>query len=251
MPVGGLDPAFLADWVGMFIIIIARLSLVIFLMPGIGEQVVPANFRILLVLGIAAAFAGSGVVQPVSVTPVSGFLVLIFGELWISFMLGISLRLVIWILSIVGSIVAQTIGLAQFVGVALQFEAQTISANLLAMTGATLLLSANYHVIALSGLLGLYETVPIGAYLSFDPDFIVDGFFAGFKLAVTLAWPFVAVNLIYNICLGFINKALPQLMVAFVGAPFMVGAGLSLLAISIGGLLVVWRSHVPQLIGWI
>ena len=83
MPVGGLDPAFLADWVGMFIIIIARLSLVIFLMPGIGEQVVPANFRILLVLGIAAAFAGSGVVQPVSVTPVSGFLVLIFAELWI------------------------------------------------------------------------------------------------------------------------------------------------------------------------
>lgn len=251
MPVEVLDPNYLADLAGMFILIIARLSLVIFLMPGIGEQVVPANFRILLMLGIAAAFSGSGAIQPTSFTPVPAFAGLLLAELWISFMLGISLRLVIWVLSIVGSIVAQTIGLAQFIGVALQFEAQTISANLLAMAGATLLLSADYHVFALASLLGLYETVPVGAYLSMDPGFVVDGFFAGFRLAITLAWPFVAVNLIYNICLGFINKALPQLMVAFVGAPFMVGAGLMLFTVSIGGLLAVWKAHLPQLIGWI
>jgi flagellar biosynthetic protein FliR len=251
MPEVPFDLIVLADWAGMFMIIIARLSLLIFLMPGIGEQVVPANHRVLLMLGIATAFAGSGAVQPVSFTPISGFLALIFGELWISFMLGISLRLAIWILSIVGSVVAQTIGLAQFIGIALQFEAQTISANLLAMAGATLLLSANYHIYALASLLGLYETVPVGAYASLDPSFVVDGFFAGFRLAITLAWPFVAVNLIYNICLGFINKALPQLMVAFVGAPFMVGAGLVLLTVSIGGLLAVWQSHLPQLIGWV
>ena len=236
MPEVPFDLIVLADWAGMFMIIIARLSLLIFLMPGIGEQVVPANHRVLLMLGIATAFAGSGAVQPVSFTPISGFLALIFGELWISFMLGISLRL--------------AIGLAQFIGIALQFEAQTISANLLAMAGATLLLSANYHIYALASLLGLYETVPVGAYASLDPSFVVDGFFAGFRLAITLAWPFVAVNLIYNICLGFINKALPQLMVAFVGAPFMVGAGLVLLTVSIGGLLAVWQSHLPQLIGW-
>jgi len=245
------DPNFLASWIGMFVIIIARLSILIFLMPGIGEQVIPVNFRIMLMLGIAVAFAGSGVVQPVSFTPLSGFFALMFAELWISFMLGVSLRLVIWVLSIAGSTIAQMIGLSQFVGVALQFEAQTITANLLAMAGATVLLSVDYHVHALSSLLGLYETVPIGAYLSFDSGYVVDKFFAGFGLAVTLAWPFVAVNLIYNICLGFINKALPQLMVAFVGAPFMVGAGLIMFTVAIGGLLVVWKMRLPEFIGWI
>lgn len=239
MPNDILSGVVLADWASMYIVIISRLSLVIFLMPGIGEQVVPANFRALLMLGIATAFAGSGVIEPVSFTPISGFLAVIVAEFWISFMLGISLRLVTWILSIVGSVIAQTIGLAQFIGVALQFEAQTISANLLAMAGATLLLSADYHIIALASMLELYETVPVGAYRSLDPSFVIDGFFAGFRLAITLAWPFVAVNLIYNICLGFINKALPQLMVAFVGAPFMVGAGLLFLTVSIGGLLRV------------
>lgn len=251
MPSGLFDPTLLANWIAAFIIIISRFSIIIFFMPGIGEQVVPGNVRLLLLIGIATAFAGSDVIEPVSFTPMPAFLVLLFAELWISFMLGVSLRLVIWILSIVGSVIAQTIGLAQFIGVALQFEAQTISANLLAMAGATLMLSANYHIYAIGSLLELYETVPIGAYLALDTDFIVDGFFSGFRLAATLAWPFVAVNLIYNICLGFINKALPQLMVAFVGAPFMVGAGLMLLTVSIGGLLVVWRSYLPQLIGWV
>jgi len=60
----------------------------------------------------------------------------------------------------------------------------------------------------------------------------------------------VAINLLYNICLGFINKALPSLMVAFVGAPFMVGAGTMLLALSIAGLLIAWKDRALQVVGW-
>jgi flagellar biosynthetic protein FliR len=119
------------------------------------------------------------------------------------------------------------------------------------MAGATLLLSVDYHVFALASLLDLYGAIPVGGYALLDSGFVVDGLFAGFELAVMLAWPFAAVNLIYNICLGFINKALPQLMVAFVGAPFMVGAGLIFLTVSIMSMLIVWKSNLPQLIGWV
>ena len=79
---------------------------------------------------------------------------------------------------------------------------------------------------------------------------IVDSFNA-FNFAILLAWPFVAINLLYNICLGFINKALPSLMVAFVGAPFMIGAGLILLTISLVTMLTVWMERVPGLVGWL
>ncbi|MCR9196839.1 MAG: flagellar biosynthetic protein FliR, partial [Hyphomonas sp.] len=74
---------------------------------------------------------------------------------------------------------------------------------------------------------------------------------AAFAFAIMLSWPFVAMNLLYNICLGFINKAMPQMMVAFVGAPFLVGAGLFLLAVSIGSLLMVWQERIMQLIVWL
>ena len=42
---------------------------------------------------------------------------------------------------------------------------------------------------------------------------------ASFALALSLAAPFVIASLLYNVALGVINKAMPQLMVAFVGAP--------------------------------
>jgi flagellar biosynthetic protein FliR len=44
---------------------------------------------------------------------------------------------------------------------------------------------------------------------------------------------------------------MPQMMVAFVGAPFLVGAGLFLLAVSIGALLMVWQERIMQLIVWL
>lgn len=230
---------------------IARLSLVVFLMPGLGEQTIPVRVRLLVLLGLSLAFSGTGAVSAPPINPFPVFLGAMLSEFFIGLILGVSLRTVIWVLTIVGSIVAQTIGLAQFLGVAMQFEAQTITANILSMAGATILLSAGYHFTVIGAFASLYEVVPVGAFAALDPMFVVDGIFSGFRFAVTLAWPFVAVSLVYNICLGFINKALPQLMVAFVGAPLMVGAGLALFAISISGMLLVWRSRLPQMIGWI
>jgi len=80
---------------------------------------------------------------------------------------------------------------------------------------------------------------------------IFDSFFAALSFAFVLSWPFVVANLLYNIILGFINKALPSLMVAMVGAPFMVGAGIVLMALTLGVLLNVWKDRALQVIGWL
>lgn len=241
----------LGAWAAAFVLVIARLSFIVFLMPGIGEQVIPARVRLVLVLGLAVAIRSSGVSVSIPFEPFSGYLLVLVSEVFIGFILGVSLRLVIWLLSIAGSAIAQSIGLAQFLGIALEHEAQTITANLLSMAGAVILFSANYHVAVFVSLIELYADVPIGMVSSLDQAFFIEGIYSAFGIAISLAWPFVAVNLIYNICLGFINKALPQLMVAFVGAPFMVGAGMFLLTVSIVTLLLAWKAMVPDLIGWL
>ena len=97
----------------------------------------------------------------------------------------------------------------------------------------------------------IYNDIPAGALGELEPMFLIERGFEAFAIAIMLAWPFVAVNLLYNICLGFINKALPSLMVAFVGAPFMIGAGILLLAFSISTILVVWADKAPAIIGWL
>ncbi|MHA7899781.1 MAG: flagellar biosynthetic protein FliR [Henriciella sp.] len=241
----------LSYWVAQFIVTVARLSFVIVLIPGIGEQMIPAQVRVYLLLGLAAAISGLGITDYVLPDNLTDFGIVIVTELLLSLFLGIGLRVVIWTLNIAGSVIAQSIGLAQPLGVALENESQTATANLLSMAGAALLFSMNFHVQVISSWIELYDTIPIGGSSWIAQAFLFDSIYAAFAFAILLAWPFVAMNLLYNVCLGFINKAMPQMMVAFVGAPFLVGAGMFLLAVSIAAMLMVWQDQIAQLIVWL
>ena len=238
-------------WMVLFMTVIARLSFVVFMMPGIGDQVISARTRLFVLLGMSAAIASTGVVEAPDAPGIGDLVMLLGSEVVIGFGLGALLRLSVWMLTIAGTVIAQSIGLAQFLGVALEHEAQTVTSNMLALAGTTILLTANYHVAVVDGLMGLYTEIPLGEVAQVSWPMIFDSFFKALSFALMLAWPFVAANLLYNICLGFINKALPSLMVAFVGAPFMVGAGVMLLAISIAGMLIIWKDRALQVIGWL
>lgn len=233
-----------------FLLIVGRLSMIVFLMPGLGEPLITIRARVMVLIALSGAALTLTPMPAVSITPLPNYLGLLAGEIAIGFFLGSSLRLAIWLLSVVGTIIAQSIGLAQMLGVALENEQQTIMANILTLAGVAILLSANYHVTAYAAYLNLYQEVPVGGYGLIEPSAFMGGFFAGLNFAITLAWPFVTMGLIYNISLGFINKAMPQLMVAFVGAPFMVGAGLFLLSVSIISLLVVWLDRLYTFLPW-
>jgi len=241
----------LSVWVGQFILTVARLSFVIMLIPGIGERVIPAQVRIMVLLALAAAISGIGITDYELPSRFADLGFILVTETLLSLFLGIGLRVIIWVLSITGAVIAQSIGLSQFLGVALEDEPQTATANLLAMAGAALLFTMDFHVQVITSWIGLYETVPVGTVSWTGQAYLFDSIYAAFAFAILLSWPFVAMNLLYNICLGFINKAMPQMMVAFVGAPFLVGAGLFLLAVSIGSMLMVWQERIMQLIVWL
>jgi len=66
------------------------------------------------------------------------------------------------------------------------------------------------------------------------------------QIAFTLAAPFLIASLAYNLMLGFINRAMPQLMVAFIGAPAITAGGIFLLFLSAPALLVAWHAHLDQ-----
>ncbi|MBA4339214.1 MAG: type III secretion protein [Hyphomonas sp.] len=234
----------------LFMTVVARLSFIIFFLPGIGEQVIPTRARAFLLIGVALAITTSGfITAPVS-TDLTSLFGLLVTEIFIGFALGVMLRATIWMMTIAGSVIAQSIGLSQFLAPALEHEAQTLTSNLLAMAGAAVLLSANFHVEVIVSLMRLYTDIPLGALTLLSGPMLAQSLYSAFGFALLLAWPFVVVNLLYNVSLGFINKALPSLMVAFVGAPFMVGAGTMMLALSIAGLLIAWKDRAMQVVGW-
>jgi flagellar biosynthesis protein FliR len=69
-----------------------------------------------------------------------------------------------------------------------------------------------------------------------------------FSLAFVLAAPFTIVALLNNVALGAINRAMPQLMVAFVGAPAIVWSALALLALATPDHPDIWSEALDRLL---
>ena len=72
---------------------------------------------------------------------------------------------------------------------------------------------------------------------------------SAFTLAFTLAAPFVITSVVYNLALGVINRAMPQLMVAFVGAPVITFGAIFLLFLSAPLVLTVWNAEFTSFLG--
>ena len=99
-----------------FILVFVRVGAIAALLPGFGEQAIPARVR----LGVAFAFAlvvwpmvAPGLVTP---DPARPFAAMLLVETSIGLMLGIAIRLMVMVLQLAGAIAAQSTALAQIFG---------------------------------------------------------------------------------------------------------------------------------------
>ncbi|WP_291737590.1 flagellar biosynthetic protein FliR, partial [Leisingera sp. F5] len=112
----------------------------------------------------------------------------------------------------------------------------------LMISGVTLAVMMGLHVRAAELLIGSYQLFPAGQFPAASglAEWGVYRVSQSFSLAFTLAAPFVITAVIYNLALGVINRAMPQLMVAMVGAPAITFGGLFILMVGSPMILDVW-----------
>lgn len=163
------------------------------------------------------------------------------GEIGIGLWFGLLLRVFVFCLQTAGSIAAQSTSLSQIIGTA-GVEPLPAIGHVMTMAGMTLALTFGLHVSAVQYVIGSYALFPTGQLpeVSVITESGVGQIAYGFQLAFSLAAPFYILSLLYNLTLGVINRAMPQLMVAFVGAPVITIGALVLLAISIPVILKTW-----------
>ena len=222
--------------------VFARVSLLVFVLPGLGARAVPVRVRLFAALAVTAAILPAAAPDVADAHPVP----LLAGEAMVGAYLGLSLRLLLFVLAISGTVIAQALSLSQVFGAAVAEEADTSVSTLLVLAGATLFVTMGLHVEAFGVLVRSYETLPAGD-LAGAPAVMAErllrGFADGLALGLSLALPFVLMNLAYNALLGLLNKAMPQLMVTFVGMPAITFAGLCLLTVTVAALLTVWADR--------
>ncbi len=227
-------------WEGF--VVFLRVGAMLALLPVFGEMTVPVRVR----LGLGLAFtlvvlpAVSGALPPPG-RPAE-LLLLLLGEAAVGVAFGIFLRLFVLALQTAGTIAAQATSLSQLFGAGPGAEPSPAMAHLLVIGGLALAAILGLHVQVAAYMIQSYTLALPGVLL--DPGVLLEAGVGevgrAFALAFSLAAPFVAAALLYNVTLGVINRAMPQLMVTFIGAPALTAGGLMLLLVAAPVMLAFW-----------
>ncbi len=229
-------------WIYFFVLV--RVGGFSALLPGFGERSVPTRVKLTLAVAftVIVAPAVSGNVQN---GLANAFVFVLFSEFIIGALLGIGIRIFVLALQTSGTIAAQSTSLSQILGGA-SVEPIPAMGYLLVISAICFAIISGLHVKAAEFLILSYDLFPAGLFLAGNDvaQWGLNHVRRAFELAFVLAAPFVVLSVLYNLALGAINKAMPQLMVAFVGAPVITFGGLFMLFLTSPIILTVWLRAV-------
>lgn len=222
-------------------VVFLRVGAAMAVLPAFGEQAVPMRVRLALGLAFTA------VVLPAVAEGLPGemdegaMLRHLASETIIGLGLGLMLRLMVMALQIAGMIAAQSVSLSQMLGIA-GIEPLPAIGHLMTTAGLALAAIMGLHLRVAEAFILSYQAMPAGV-LPGGAEMAawgVAGVARAFALAFSLAAPFLGAAIAYNVGLGVVSRAMPQLMVALVGAPAITLGGLALLGVALPLLLPVW-----------
>jgi flagellar biosynthetic protein FliR len=210
------------------------------LLPAFGEQNVPARVKIVVAIAFTLIVAPA-LPKTLSDQAAENLHLLVFSEVLSGLAIGLGIRLFVLALQTAGSIAAQSTSLSQVLGGA-AVDPLPAMGYILIVGGLALAVMNGLHVKAAHLIILSYDFLPMGHFPAASDlsDWGVRQVSRAFSLAFSLAAPFVILSVLYNFALGAINKAMPQLMVAFVGAPVITLGGLFILMIAAPTILLVW-----------
>ena len=222
--------------------IFTRLSALAFFLPGLGERSVPIRVRLAVAMAMTLVLTPAVAGEAVPPVTASQAAFLLAAEAVAGALIGFSIRIAIFTLQTAGAIASQSLSLGQLFTTSMAFQPEPPIATLLMMAGVVLAVSSGLHFEAVRVLILSFEIMPLGVFPGAGEtgEWAADRAAFSFAAALSLAMPFVVLGFIYNLAIGAANRAMPQLMVAFVGIPAVTLAGLVLLALAAPVILDAW-----------
>ena len=233
-------------WVGALVFF--RVASLLMLIPGIGEGYVPVRLR--LALALVLAFCIAPVAEP-SLPPipseVSAMAGYVIRETLIGLMIGGILRMFLASLTTTGELISlqTTLAFAQTTNPLQAAPATTIS-TFLTVTAVTLIFDTDLHRMFLSAIAHSYTLFPPTKTLPLSDAgaMAIQTVGRTFALGVQMAAPVIVFSLVFNLAAGLIGRVMPQFQIFFAVTPLTLLFGLSIFALSLGSIGMVWvRSY--------
>lgn len=225
-----------------FALVLARTSMVVMLLPGLGEAEPPPMVRAGLALALTALVL-PGVAPLVPTTSGIAVAGMIVAELGVGALLGWLARLPAMALSMAGAVISYMLGLSSVVQPDPGLGGQSAAlARLFGLVAPVLLLSTGLYALPLSALAGSYQLIGPGELLPVGPlaETVTSAVAASFVLAVQLAAPFILVGFVFQAALGLLARLVPQLQAYTAAVPGQI----------LGGILLLMAVALPLLAEW-
>ncbi len=222
-------------------LLFCRIGAAVMVLPGLGEQEVPAPFRLGLGLALVAlllpALAPNLPAAPDTAME-AGRLILL--EVLVGLWLGALARLVSIGFAIAGQLVALMLGLASALVPDQGMGGQgTATSRLFTLLTILLVLTTGLYALPLRALAESYAVLPAG-----DPwpagaaaEAFAEAAGESLALALRIAAPFIFGSIVLNVALGLLSRLAPQVQIYFVAIPGQLLAGIALLALLLPAIL--------------
>ena len=247
-----IDVSFLPVLAAAFLLTFARVGTMVMMMPGIGEMNMPSRVRLTIALLLTAILLPAHEkAYTVDLTTMGPVLLMLFQEIVIGAVLGLTARLAISALQVAGSVIAQQLGLGFVTAVdPTQNQQGAIVGNFLAMLGITLVFATDMHHLVIAALNDSYAIfapgqMPIVGDVAKHITMVIA---SAFRIGIQLSAPFLVFGLLFNLGLGVLSRLMPQMQVFFIGLPLSIILGLLLLLLVIGTMMGTFTGYLENVL---
>lgn len=227
---------------GIFLVL-CRVGAVIALLPGFGEQFVSMRVKLFAALGLSFTIYPLIIQTPFADMPKdSSLYVHIFSEIITGVTIGLWVRIIFMALTVAAGFCSQILGITNIFDASLEPGGAPALSGFFSFTTIAILMATGGHYIFFKAIIESYRLVPIVSVLNFDSLAlsIIEAGAESFKLGLRIALPFLGVGFLVNLGLGFVNRAMPQIPVFFVGQPLIIAVGFLLLSLLAPAMIFNW-----------
>ncbi|NKE47453.1 type III secretion protein [Roseomonas frigidaquae] len=217
------------------VLVFARLGAAVLLLPGLGEQEVPATVRLGLGLALVALlFTAIAPGLPPAPEDAAEATRLLAIEVVVGLWIGSLARLALTAFAMAGQAISALIGLGGLLVMDQALGAQaTALGRALGLLAVVLVMSSGLFAWPLRALVESYVVLPAGNPFpaGMAVEVVAQAGADSLSLALRLAAPFVIGAVVLNVALGLLARLAPQVQTFFVAVPGQILAGLALLGL--------------------
>jgi flagellar biosynthetic protein FliR len=234
-------------------LVFARLGAVVMLLPGFGETFIPPRIRLSFALALSLMlYPVLAAKVPALPTAPADMTLAVIKELLIGLLIGSILRMFMTSLATAGEVVSlsTTLSFAQTAN-PMQATPSTTLGTFLGLIGMVLIFATNLDHLFIAAIVRSFDLFPFGRDLPVADagQLAVRTLGDSFALGLQLSAPVIVFSLIFNVAAGLVGRVMPQFQVFFAATPLIVLLGLSIFALSLGTIGIVWMDRYRGLVG--